>query len=298
MAEEIQDLASIISASMGQTETLLNGDSVVETPVVVEKVEKKPAEEKTTTVEETTIEEEIDDLGLSKADVLQARQLLAGLKDPRKAPAIVKFLVDSSGVEVPTTQKEVKAAKKALTQELKEALGDDLAFVADKMGPILEKYLKEEVEEVQQRNEERFNAAEIEKQAQIAEVTQTELYSQYFEGGNPPQEFLNEMSKLIDEQPPRSGQTMKTYLRDTLFIAAGRLGKPLTPIKGQATKPQAARVAANRIDAASRLASDGRNQPVPGHEVSTRTETNKTMSLEEAIRVGLEQTNAKLQLES
>lgn len=297
MAEETQDLASIIATSMGETETLLSekipGDKL-------ETVEKPKVENKEVTPKEETIviEDQADDLGLSKADVLQARQLLAGLKDPKKAPAIVKFLVDASGIETPTTVKEVKAAKKALTQELKEALGDDLAFVADKMGPILEKYLKEEVDEVQQRNEARFNEQALEKNVQAADAAQIKIYGEYFANGQPPQEFINQLTILIDEIPPRQGETTESFLRDRLFIAAGRLGKPLTKIQSSAAKPSTAKIEKNRNDVASRLASDGKAQPIAGREVSTRTEVSQPMSLEQAIRTGLEQTNAALQMEN
>lgn len=286
MATTPQNLDAIIAQSMEKAGTEI---TVEETPVVTEKkiepaVEKKAEEKK---------EEEpgVDDLGLTPEEQKQARQLLAGLKDPGKAPVILQHLMKAAGLEAPETKKEVKEVKKALTEQLKDALGPELAYMADKMGPVFQAFLDEKIAEVQEKNEVRFSEVAIEREAKVADTAQQELAQEFFGTPELPAEFITAVSGLIDDYKPKAGQTTKSYLKDMLHLAAGRLGKPLSKQTQQTDK----KIDKNRTDAASRLASDGNRQPPPGREVSTRTEVPKTLSLDEAVRIGLEQTNGAFQ---
>lgn len=280
MATTPQDLSSIIANSMEKTaETFeLPAEETTEETVLESQEQKK---------EEFQDDDPADDLGLKKADVAQARQLLAGLRDPKKAPVIVKWLAEQAGLGLPETKKEAVEQKKDLVAELKEQLGPELSYLADKMGPVLQKYLDGKVGEVEEKTNRRFSEQDLKEQTQAADAAQEKVYKEYFDKGEPPQEFMNEVSKLIDEYSPKKGQTTESYLRDMLHLAAGRLGKPLTKRVGTVN----GKVLQNRTDAASRLASDGR-QPIPGQQSSTNGEK-KPMTLEESVRKGLEETLAK-----
>lgn len=253
--------------------------------------EKKEPEEKKTVETKGEEESELDDLGLTKGEQKQARQLLAGLKDPGKAPVILEHLMRVAGIEKPETKKEVKEVKKALVEQLKDSLGPELAYLADKMGPAFQSFLDEKLTEMQEKNETRFTEVAIERETKIAATAQEELAQEFFETKELPPEFVSEVGKLIDEYKPRAGQSTKSYLKDMLHLASGRLGKPLSKQTAQTTQ----KTEKNRTDAASRLASAGNKQPLPGREVSTRTEVPKAMSIDEAIRIGLESTNALFQ---
>jgi len=285
MADEPLNLEDIITQSMSKTaeEAVIVGE---ETPEPV--VEKKIAPEK----KETSEKKESD---LSEQDEIQARQLFAALKDPAKAPHVIKFLVESSGVELPETKKEVKEVKKALTERLKEALGPELAYMADKMGPVFQSFLEEELGEVQQKNETRFSEQALEKERNVADHAQRELARELFGQDDLPAEFIAELSGLIDIYPPTKGQTTHSYLKDLIHLASGRLGKPITKQQPQQQR-QTEKATKNRNDAVSHLASDGKS-PAPGREVSTRTEKPQPKSLEDAVRMGLEEANALLQTE-
>lgn len=265
----------------------------IQAPLSERKVleEKKEPEEKKTVETKGEEESELDDLGLTKEEQKQARQLLAGLKDPGKAPVILEHLMRVAGIEKPETKKEVKEVKKALVEQLKDSLGPELSYLADKMGPVFQSFLDEKLTEVQEKNETRFTEVAIERETKIAATAQEELAQEFFETKELPSEFVSEVGKLIDEYKPRAGQSTKSYLKDMLHLASGRLGKPLSKQTAQITQ----KAEKNRTDAASRLASAGNKQPLPGREVSTRTEVPKAMSIDEAIRIGLESTNALFQ---
>lgn len=289
MADETVNLGDIIAEGMNKA-----AETLVLPPE--EKIE-KPLEEKKTVEkvkEELPEEDGKDELGLTKNDVTEARRLLAALRDPAKAPAVVKFLMEASGVQAPETKTEAKEVRKALTEELKEALGPELAYMADKMGPIFEKFLNEKITEVQDKNEQRFSEAAIERETVVANNAQAELADELFGTKELPDEYVKAVSALIDEYKPKQGQTTKSYLKDMFHLAAGRLGKPITK---QQKSGETKKVEQNRTDASSRLASEGKSQPVPGREVSTKTEQSKPMSIDEAVRLGLEGTNAQFQAE-
>jgi hypothetical protein len=286
-----EDLSAIIAESMERTGVLLDTEDQVEEKVI-EKKEEKKTEQKVEEKKVEKLEDELDDLGLSKSETLQARQLLAALKDPTKAQVVIDHLVKTSGYKAPETKQEVKQVKKALTEQLKDGLGPELAYLADKMGPIFEKFLNEEIEEVQGRNEQRFTDAAIERETQVASVAQSELAEELFGTKELPDDFVKTVSSLLDDYSPKQGQTTKSFLKDMLHLAAGRLGKPIT----KQVQNRSEKIEKNRNDAGSKLASDGK-QPQPGRQVSTSKEEQKPMSLDEAVRIGLEKANAALQMD-
>ena len=106
-------------------------------------------EEKEQQVEETLEEESLDDLGLSAAEVKAGRELIAALKDPQKAQVVAEHFAKQAGYtkgEV-TTKQEVKSAKKDIVAGLKEKLGPELEYLADKIGPAIQDYLNDQLEE-------------------------------------------------------------------------------------------------------------------------------------------------------
>lgn len=226
--------------------------------------------------------DELDEYGLTKKEQLEARQLLAGLKDPSKAPVIIDVLTQGMGYTRAETKKEAVAQAKAITEELAEALGPELKYVADKMGPIIEKHIKSQVDQVKLESSNRITAIELEKHQNAAAKDYAELNKEYFGEGEIPDNLAKEMSKIMETHKADGSQTAKDYMKDVMFMAAGRIGvevkkqgKPNTP-KVNLTE----RTERNRNDAPSRLASDGSKQPKAGEVAIHPT---RQMSLKDSI---------------
>lgn len=249
-------------------------------PVVVVEEPKEPAAAKP--------EPPADSLALSDDELVQAKQLFTSLKDPAKSKVVIEFLAGQNGFvkgeTQPTTQKEVKAAKVAITDQLKEALGPDLSYIAEKMGPIIQKVLEEQIEEGVKPIREQASREQIEKLNTQGMDALDKLGTEYF-GGPIPANLQTVMAKLIEERPPQPGQKMLDYSRDTLAIAASREGVTLTKHKANAVPVIPKKVASP----ASRLASEARGITV-GETASPSPTTQ--MTLNDAIQDAIKQTNA------
>lgn len=251
-------------------------------------------EVETTTTESIETKEEpktpkVDDLGLTDEEVVEARRLLAGLRDPLKAPAIVAFLAESHGFkkgDAPPTKAAEKAVVKGMVEELKEALGPELEYLADKMGPVLEKRFKDLVEETAKPIKDKIDAADL-KQLEVETAAANEEIGKVYFDGEIPQELAAEMYDLIDKIKPYQGQSQKDYLEQLLFVAAGKKGVALQ----KTSKSKAEKILKNRNDAPSRLASEGTRQPRVGEKTDN---PRRQMTLDESIRDGLAKATAEL----
>lgn len=238
--------------------------------------------------ETTTESSEVDEFGLTKQQQIEARQLLAALRDPAKAPTVIDFLARQGGYEKPETKSEAVQVKKGMVADLKEALGPELEYLADKMGPIIEKALKDQVEESQKSIKSRLDAAEVAKNEELADQAQDSLGKEYFGAdGAIPDKLLGKMNELMDEIPVRPNQSMKSYLERLLIVAAAETSTTLT----KKTAAQSARLTRNRNDAPARLASEARVTPKVGE---TAVHPKTQMSLLDSIQAAIERTNSEL----
>lgn len=273
MATQPQNLEAIIKS------VLPAASDVVEevAPAVTEETTVETEEE---TEEETT--ETVDEYGLNAVDITQAKQLLAALRDPTKAPAVIEFLTNAAK---PTTNKEAAVIAKGLTEELAESLGPELKYLADKIGPIFEKRLKDMVESSEKKVSQRVDEIELAKHTEAAEVAQIEIGKKFFADGKIPDALEKEIGTLFEQIPARKGQKMADYLQDLLFVAAGRKGIALKAI----STSSGLKIERNRTDASIRLASEGNRQPVPGETV---VNPKRQMTIGDAVSLALEKTKA------
>ena len=118
-----------------------------------EEQEEVESDDETTQVEE----EELDD-----ASKDEAFRLYKALKDPKAGPAVLAALAQQAGLlgkNTPETKTEVREAKKAVKEILKDSLPENMKFLADQLGPAIEAVFEQEREEQQ----EKFQQIEIQR---------------------------------------------------------------------------------------------------------------------------------------
>lgn len=230
-----------------------------------------------------------DEFGFKKEDQLEAKRLLAALRDSSKGPIVVKYLAEQAGFLQPENRKEAKEQAKSLVDDLKESLGPELEYLADKFGPVLEKHLLKVAEESQKDIRKTLDDDAMARLQEKATTAQQELAVEFFgEGKEIPDNLAKETIRTMDRISPSFGQSTKDYIKDCLFVAAGRIGMQLQKIDSS----QKSRVDRNRNDAPSRLASEGSRQPrAAGSESQDK---GKPMDLGDSIKAALEQTKREL----
>lgn len=210
-------------------------------------------------------------------EALQGRELVKALKDPQKAGKIIDFLATQNGYTKGKTEKQLDKAQESVLDDLKEALGEEFSFLADKLAPAIEKSLARKIEQSQADIRQQLLAQEQERLTSQSAGIFEKLGNAYFGPDKPiPDDISSEMSKLMDRRQPHPDESLKEYIEDIFYSVIGRRGL----VKFDATKEK--RITNNRNDAHSRLASD--RTPV-GEPVR---ESSQTMTREEAIRAALE----------
>jgi hypothetical protein len=277
-------LDEIVSSSVKDSTSALEGVLVEDGSVTTSPLAPPGAAELEDSKKETVKESEsegLDEFGLTKQQQIEARQLLAALRDPSKAPTVIEFLAKQGGFEKPETKKEAVQIKKGMVEELKEALGPELEYLADKMGPVFQKYLNDQVVEAQKDIRQRLDQSEVYRNEVLADQAQESLGQEYF-SGEIPEKLLVRMNNLMDEIHPKVGQPMKAYLERLLVVGAAEEGIQLT----KKTLDQVKKIAKNRTDAPARLASAGTTSPKEGERAA---HPNRQMSLLESVQSAIEQ---------
>jgi hypothetical protein len=242
-----------------------------------DKVEDKK-EDKTNKEEDKTKEEE----ELLKQ---QGYELLKALKNPEQAGNIIKFLAEQAGyVRPPETKQEAKEIKNDIIDTLKEHLGDELSFMADKLGPALEKILQKQVDkanaDIRQEFQERKDS-ELKDQTTRAFSKITEDF--FGSGEKVPDNLLVEMNKISDMVQPSADMSLQDYVKFCFNNAVMNLGieKP--------NKHRQDKINRNKNDAPSKLASDR----VPTED--NLSKPSKPLTRQEAVRLAIEQVNKDLE---
>lgn len=214
----------------------------------------------------------LDELDAPSLD--EAKRLYKALKDPVAGPAVLAALAQQAGLlgkNAPETKAETKAAQRAITEILSEALGKDYAFLTDKLGPAIEAVFEQQ----QASLEEKFNKIEADKvESQVIVATRELNRLTKGESGK----LEARMAELSNEMPPAPGISVDKYLKH-LFVLAG--GKLPTGTNG---KSNAERIQRNANDTADRL--QGKGTSSRGSESAL---PDKKLSLDEAIKVSQEQ---------
>lgn len=213
--------------------------------------------------------------GLSEVEQEQAKQLFAGLKDPKQSPIILEFFAKQAGVGTIETEADVKEAKSDIHEMLKGSLGPEFEYLADKLGPALSKYVDEKLAESTKDIRDSMLQQEQTKLENQATQVRSQLAKDFFDKDDIPDDVLAEMTKLMDRMPASADMTVREYVTTIFHSVVGAKG--LT----KADPKKNEKVNRNRNDAPSRLASQRHAEPVT-------VGVAKTMGLNEAIAAAIE----------
>lgn len=212
----------------------------VEPEVEVEVLSGEDEEE----TDEENEDEETEEDDLSAEQLLEARKLYKSLSNPSQARHLVAGFAEQLGLNLATaTKREVKEAKVSLTDSLKEALGD-FGFLADKIGPVIDKALAEQKEEAEAIGQ-RLEYATIKKESDLA------LGRLAKDTKGESRKFESKMVQLMDRFKPAPNQSTEDYIREAYEIVTR--GK----VKNQVTSAISDKIRKNSKDVPSRLPSSG-----------------------------------------
>ncbi len=218
-----------VSAAFDSMEAgLESGDEKVEDKKVKEKAPAKTVEagdnedETEESEEEETEEEEENSKGddLSDDELKEAQVLYKALKNPAQAKAVAAALAEQYGVRVgvPETKAEVKEAKRDILTRVKDALGQEYAFMAPKLGAALEAALEVE------REERSGEISQLQMQNLITE-TDTILKTLARETKGESRKLEAKMTALMDEFHPAPGMSTDKYIRGIYKMASSETAK-------------------------------------------------------------------------
>jgi hypothetical protein len=232
--------------------------------------------------EEPKVDKEVEAAAEEKA-TNQAKELFKALNDPVQAPLFIDFLARQAGytkgeiAKAAATKAETATLAEDTISILKESLGEEFGFLADKFAPAIEKILAKKVEESQKDIREEFTRQETTRLQNESATVMSKLADGFFgKGEELPDTVTSEMSKYMDRMQPSKGTSLKEYVEDAFNAAIGKLGLQKTD------KDKQNRTNKNRTDAASRLASER----VPAEE-NIQLDS-KPMSRQQAIKAAVE----------
>jgi hypothetical protein len=235
-------------------------------------------------VEEIKSEAKKDDDpdGLTSEQIQQSRQLYLALKDPEKAPVLLRFFAEQAGYEKKIDSKEdTKEVKDEILTALEEHLGEEFSFLSGKLSKALDKIIKSKFDEHSKEIKQTLEQQAYEKLSNESVHAYTDLSKTYFGKEELPDNVSKKMSTLMDRYKPGQGVSVKDYLNDIFHMAASQLDINLKTAKNSD------RINKSRGDAISRLASSGGSESsVSDH---SKTNNNKPASIADAIRLAKEQ---------
>lgn len=245
-------------------------------------VEQVPAVESTKEEVEVTEKPELDQ------DAEQGRLLVQAFRDPSKAGILIDYIARTNGytkgaIETP---KDVKEAKADITKILEEELGEELKFIAPKLGKALDRYLENvrssnmspELENLRGRVE---NQERQQIEQEVGKV-HTAIANEYFGSDDMPIEVAQALSRAMDEFPPPENSTPATYYRKIFNFVAGERGLTKQTVK------QGERVIKNLKDTPARQLAATNRGVTPSVEGNARK-----MSLGDAVNKAVAEINEK-----
>jgi len=197
------------------------------------------------------------------AEAAQALNLFKLLKNPTSAKAIIRTLAEEHGIVLTgkETPKQEDRKVRSIKGLVKEKLGDEYAFIADKLGDVFEEALATERESLNEKFNE-INAKSAEKEAEAAFEW---LQNEHEDANNYEQVIVT----LMEEVPP-GNMSAKKYLETLYIIAKGREGKAAS------SKKLAQKITRNSTDPDVKLSGKTRSSDVP-------VKSTKGMTIDEAL---------------
>lgn len=196
MPEETVKTVSLDDAVKGAMES--NEEQETPAPETNEEVEKKEVNEEK---EEKVISVE----GANEDEIREALNIWRGLKDPVKGPRIVEYLASEAAKLANKENVSPAKAAKTTVEVLKESLPPEFQFLADQLGPGIEKLLNTKVEE---------NLAPFKQQ--LSETQERQVKSQvdgdmekFYKAYPDAKELEKEMFELSQDMP--QGKKISTY---------------------------------------------------------------------------------------
>ena len=227
-----------------------------------------PSEETPAVAEETTetlaaAKESEETSKAEAAEAAQALNLFKLLKNPTSAKAIIRTLAEEHGIVLTgkETPKQETQKVRSIKGLVKEKLGDEYAFIADKLGDVFEEALATERESLNEKFNE-INAKSAEKEAEAAFEW---LQNEHDDANNYEQVIVT----LMEEVPP-GNMSAKKYLETLYIIAKGREGKAAS------SKKLAQKITRNSTDPDVKLSGKTRSSDVP-------VKSTKGMSIDDAL---------------
>jgi antirestriction protein len=205
-------------------------------------------------------------------ELAQAKNLYKVLKDPRTAKAAIKMLADEHGL-IPTqkdTPKQEERKIKSIKSIVKEKLGDEYAFLSDKLGDVFEEALGTERE----RYEARLSEVSTKSALQEAEAAFDKLAKNYDDFS----QYEDAISGLMDRIPNKDMSAYE-YLETLYDIAKSR------DVRGKGSRKLAEKIQRNSTDPAVRLAGK-----TTAREVKTPA---RVMSIDDALAEAVSQFDSK-----
>jgi hypothetical protein len=199
----------------------------------METEELETPEEVVEEVEET--EEDVDnEEEPEKPPVNQAQALFDLLNNQATAKSTLQMIAYNLGLTV--SEAKTQEGQKAIADVIKEALGEDMAFLGDKLGPLgnaIEKLISTRISEVESKINEQFKnreAAVFEAQSNEAIVNLDKQTKGEFSN------LLPKINKLMEEIPLGKTTSPEIYLRRLYNIAKSESSTKSEPNTERAVK--------------------------------------------------------------
>lgn len=241
-------------STLGELPEFTGEETLEEIPVPAAKPAAKATPAKVEIVEVEEEEEIVEEEELSDEQKIHAQQLFKALNNKQTAGPALQYLAQTLGIQLPAapeSKKEAVAQAKSLIEELQEA-APGLEFMMDKIGPVIEKYLKAQVDSVREeveavRTERNNNKVQDETTRALTTVATKFKY----ENNAFPKPVITEMTRLMSKITPTPDLKPIEYIEMLHDAARGKLGLTATSQKSTAKNP-ATRLASERVSPTSR----------------------------------------------
>jgi hypothetical protein len=181
----------------------------------VEKEEKVEESEETEESEEET-EEPVEEEESAEAQAQRESLILYNaLKDPKTRGTVIFALAQEAGLRIGTaeTKAEQKVEEKAIKQLVKETLGPEYKFLADKLGTVMEAV----VGKMEEKNTE---IRQEQAQQQILRETEDTLKKLERETKGESKKLESKMVSLMDKFPSGPNTSVNEYIRGIYAMAS------------------------------------------------------------------------------
>lgn len=209
-------LAGTSTAAQDKLDSIKNEDIIVETSeTLIEKEEETEDKEETEEEEETESDDEPSkDDEIDEAELKEAKNLYKLLKDPATSKGVLEILAKKAGIldEPSTSKKETTEKVESIQEILREALGKEMAWMADKLAPAIEKIVGKSESAVSER-------LQAQQQEKITEQTNAAIERLAKETKGDSKKLETQMSALANQYLPGKDTKPYDYLRGLYNMA-------------------------------------------------------------------------------